>query len=237
MKKVFLTLVLAGTAALAQAQIQIGPKVGVNVATMNLGERENKVEDGIGYAAGLNVGVASNIRFTKMLSFAPEISFSQKGYKYDLGTSTMNGTEEETFKTNYIDMPLLLRGTFGSVVKAYVNAGPTLSYWLSGRYEGKGNYTENEVTQPFAYDLEVKFVKEYDQIETEDFVEVSKEHANRFEVGASFGGGVMLPVAGKNFLVDARYTLVWKDIYNEMDANEKERNKFLTLSVIYLLGN
>lgn len=236
MKKVFLTLVLVGTAALAQAQVQIGPKVGVNIATMDLGDREDKVADGVGYATGLNIGVASNIKFTEMFSFAPEISFSQKGYKYALGSSTISGTEEETFKTNYIDMPLLLRGTFGSSVKGYVNAGPSLSYWLSGRYKGNGNYTENEITVPFNYDLEVKFVEEYDKIKTEDFVEVSKEHANRFEVGASFGGGFMLPLAGNNILVDARYTLVWKDLYKEMDANEKERNKFFTLSVIYLLG-
>ena len=242
MKKVLLTLVLAGTAAFAQAQVQFGPKVGVNVATMDLGQRDDKDEAGVGSAFGLNIGVASNIKIIKGISVAPEIIFSQKGYKYaSSGEFEMMGqkvqySEEETFTSNYLEVPLLLRGTFGSVVKGYVNAGPTLSYWLNGRYIGNWTGSSGSDIQTINYDLKVKFVEEYDKIKTEDFVEVSREHANRYEMGASIGGGVMLPLAGSSLMVDARYTFAWKDIYNEMKENEKARNKMISLSVAYLFG-
>lgn len=243
MKKVLLTLLLAGTAVFAQAQVQIGPKVGVNFATADLGDRADKDESGVGYAAGVNLGAAANIKFYKMFSFAPEMSFSQKGYKYSLDEqSTMRQsikyTTEETFTASYLDMPLLLRATFGNSMKGYVNAGPTLSYWLNGRYQGEGKYTQAGIVKDYSYNVKVKFIDEYTGEEdlTEDIVEVRHDHANRFEIGASFGGGVIVPVAGRQLLIDVRYTFAGKDIYNDMKAGERAKNSMLSLSLMYLLG-
>ena len=243
MKKVFLTLLLAGTAVCAQAQVHIGPKLGVNFATSDLGDRADKDENGVGYAAGVNIGAAADIRFFKMFSFAPEISFSQKGYKYSIDEQSSlrqssKYTTKETFKANYIDIPLLLRATFGNSLKGYVNAGPTLSYWLNGRYNGQGVFTEAGTSKDYSYNVQVKFIDEYTGEEdlTDDIVEVRHDHANRFEIGASFGGGVMVPVAGRQLLIDARYTFAGKDIYNEMKANEEAKNSMLSLSLMYLLG-
>lgn len=238
MKKVILALLLAGSAAYAQAQIQIGPKAGVNFATMDLGEREDKAAEGVGTTVGATFGVAANIKMISFLSFAPELSFSQKGYRYShegerpiLGEN-QSFSDTETFKAHYLDMPLLLRGTFGTTVKGYVNAGPSLSYWLNGRYKGYGNTNTTE----YSYDLRIKFVDEYKDIRTEEFIEVSKEHARRFELGAALGGGIILPLGGSDLLIDARYTHAFKDIYKEMPETEKARNRVFSVSVMYLFG-
>lgn len=245
MKKLLLAVVLAGTAAYAQAQVQIGPKVGLNVSTMDLGDSEEKEEKSIGSTLGLNIGVAANIKFSDAFSFAPELSFSQRGYgnlKYSTfeiyeGTDvTVEYKTEESFRASYMELPLLFRGTFGGAVKGYVNAGPSLGYWLGGRYKGEGSGETPDGTLPFTFDLDVKFVDEYKEYVTEEFVEVSKEDANRLQIGAAIGGGVILPVAGKSLLVDARYTLAFNDIYNNMPEKEKARNKGFALSLIYLLG-
>ena len=237
---------LVGTAIFAQAQIQIkyGAKIGVNAATMNHGEREDKNSDGFKSTLRANIGLAADIKVLSIISVAPEISYSQKGYSYSFsGEHFKDGvlvkySEEENFKTGYIDMPVLIRGTFGSVIKGYVNAGPTFSYWLDGRYKGNWNGTYGSLPMIKNYDMKVKFVDEYPDNfeETEDIKEVRHDHANRLELGASFGGGLMLPLLGNNILIDARYTMAMKDMYNAMEDRQKARNRVLTLSAIFLIN-
>ncbi|EMR02607.1 porin family protein [Cesiribacter andamanensis] len=246
MKKILLPLLLLGSTFYAQAQssIQLGPKVGLNLTTMDLGNTQDRTEQEIGYSPGLSLGVATSFKINSLLSFTPEISYAQYGYKGLVFTSTEEAesgematwTTKESFRTSFIDMPLLLRGTFGGPTKLYINAGPTLGYWLSGRYEGSGSGTYEGAEISYQYKLDVKFVDQYKDYKTDEFVEVSPEDSQRLQWGAAFGGGLMLPLAGNDLLVDARYSLAFTDLYKNMEGNEKARNKGFSLSLIYLFG-
>lgn len=242
MKKILLILLLAGTAVCAQAQVQFGPKLGLNLTKMSTDDPAmDELERTMG--TGVNFGAAMSIDINEMFSFAPELSFSRKGEKFtyeftegdpDMGQFTAK--INMTLKLNYIDMPLLVRATFGDNFKWYLNAGPTLGYWAGGKVLGSVSMNGMPLgSQTF----KIKFVDGVaaEPTEESDYMEISKDDANRFEVGASFGGGAILPVLNQKLLIDARYTLGLTDMANEMEGvGSKLRNNVASFSVIYLFS-
>lgn len=240
MKKILLTLALAGAALCAQAQVQFGPKLGLNVSKMNMDDMEMEGLERT-MTTGVNLGIATNFQINDRFSFAPELSFSRKGERFTYSFSEQDpdgfgfsGKIGMTAKFSYIDMPLLLRANFGESFKWYLNAGPTLGYWAGGKAVMK---VEMEDFPSMSRTLKIKFVDGEAQEPSEEssYLEVPKDEANRFEVGASFGGGAMLPVLNQNLLIDARYTLGLTDMAKEIDGlGTKARNNVFSLSVIYL---
>jgi opacity protein-like surface antigen len=75
--------------------------------------------------AGAHVGLTFEVPLVYPLSFAPEILFSQKGYKAE----TSYGTFRQ--RTNYIDIPLLAK--FRVVRGFNIVAGPQLTFQTSTR--------------------------------------------------------------------------------------------------------
>ena len=125
MKKVILSLaILAGVTSAANAQTRFGVKAGLNLANITA-----KDIDGNKNLLGAAAGVMADVSFSDLISFHPELLFSQKGVRY----------EETGFKgqvrTNYIDLPLLLR------VKAdglFFEAGPQAGLLVSQKFEANG---------------------------------------------------------------------------------------------------
>ena len=127
MKKFILSLgLLAGVAGVANAQeARFGVKAGVNLASIT-GDNTN----GIKNTVGASVGVMADISFSDLISFHPELLFSQKGAKQE-----DSGFKVDT-RLNYIDLPLLLR------VKAdglFFEAGPQVGFLASHKTEATYN--------------------------------------------------------------------------------------------------
>jgi hypothetical protein len=74
---------------------------------------------------GAHVGLTFEIPLVYPLSFAPEVLFSQKGYKAE----TLDGTFKQ--RTNYIDVPLLAK--FRVVRGFNIVAGPQLTFLTGTR--------------------------------------------------------------------------------------------------------
>ena len=112
MKKLFIIAIGVLTAGAVHAQnVSFGVKAGGNMSNIIKTNDPNYKTD---YKPGFNAGLTMEIGISKALAFAPELMFSQKGYK----TDSFGGTFTQT--TNWIDIPIL----------AKINAAPSFNVFL-----------------------------------------------------------------------------------------------------------
>ncbi len=238
MKKVYVTLALACMSIGAMAQVKVGPKVGLNMTKISDGE---KTGEGVKepYTLGLNLGVAFSLPVSESFSIAPEITFSQKGavlkgeFEDIIGTETFSGSMKNTLRLNYLDIPVLARIAFGESTKGYLNVGPTLGYWLGG-YD---KITVELNGEKESEKQKMVFVDEgYEAKENE--LSINKKNANRLEVGASAGGGVMFDTSAGSLMLDLRYNVGLTNMFDYDDADDRiMKNHGASLSLIYLIGS
>ncbi|MDQ2792551.1 MAG: PorT family protein [Bacteroidota bacterium] len=137
MKKILLSLaVLVGVASAAHAQeTRFGVKAGVNLAKLTgyyAGDNKNLVS--------LAAGVMADFGVSDLLSFHPELLYSQKGSKPNTARATGQ------VRTSYLDLPLLLR------VKAdglFFEAGPQVGLVVAQKSEidfGNGSVVSSTST-------------------------------------------------------------------------------------------
>jgi hypothetical protein len=122
MKKIFLLIVMAGSFAVAKAQISYGAKAGLNVANVGGEDVEgNKAKAGFYLGGFIGVPVAESF------SIQPELVFSLQGVKFD-GDSKVN--------MSYLNIPILARYTTGSGF--FAETGPQLGFLLSAKAKEDG---------------------------------------------------------------------------------------------------
>ncbi|RTQ53438.1 PorT family protein [Hymenobacter gummosus] len=101
MKKTFLALLLCAATGSTFAQgIKLGLKIGPTLSTIS-GKDSDMANPSL--LLGPHGGITANFGLTDMLSFQPELLYSQKGYRYDFTTTKGDVVH------HYIDVPLLLR--------------------------------------------------------------------------------------------------------------------------------
>lgn len=200
----FLLLFIASASVFAQAQI--GVRAGANWATIVDGEdAPSGVEEP--WRPGIVLGVASSFHITEMIALAPEINYSQRGFMYE---GTFDGAAVDyNERHNFLEIPVLLRVSFGDVLKGYINAGPTLSYWLGGKFK--------------------------DGIDEGDLDFDAMENEKRLEVGASLGGGIGLDTGAGSFLIDLRYTRGFTDLEDNLTGDSQFKSQLIAVSLIFLV--
>lgn len=108
---------------------------GVNISNV---VNVNDYNFSTGTLAGLNAGIGLEVPFNYGLAFEPELLYSGKGY------SAVTNTGEFSQRTNWIDMPLLLKirpvPNFNFVV------GPQVSFLLSTQNTFKNGYSTQTQT-------------------------------------------------------------------------------------------
>ncbi|MBD2768738.1 PorT family protein [Hymenobacter sp. BT664] len=123
MKKVILSLgLLVSVVGAASAQeTRFGIKAGASLSTLTGGDdNENK------NLVGANAGIMADISFSDLISFHPELLYSQKGAKAE------NDFIKVQTRPSYLDVPLLAR------VKAdglFFEAGPQVGFLLAIKNE------------------------------------------------------------------------------------------------------
>ena len=132
MKKIVLSLgLLLGIAGVAQAQeTRFGAKVGLGLANVT-GSDTKELKNLVVF----NGGVMADISFSDLISFHPELLYSQRGAKTEgtVGGISYTGTT----RFGYVDVPLLLR------IKAsglFFEVGPQLGILLSRNSEYTASY-------------------------------------------------------------------------------------------------
>ena len=135
-KSVYLLLILSSITSIGLAQIRIskGLMGGVNLATAGGADVSTDVKSTTGYAAG----VFLELNIPGPFSFEPEALYSIKGSKTESSGNTFTAT------STYIDVPVLLKYYFPSlVVKPFLFAGPSYSILLSAKRKVEGSSVTN----------------------------------------------------------------------------------------------
>lgn len=137
MKNFVLTLgLVTGLTGAAQAQtgVTYGVKGGFNAATFS-GKLNNHTDSEISefesVRPGFSAGGFVNFNVSKIFAIQPELLYSQKGASLD----DFQGNSNVTFKstTGHLDLPVMLRATFGRNGQFFAELGPQVSYLVSNR--------------------------------------------------------------------------------------------------------
>lgn len=128
MRKIVLLIAIIGigTASFAQ-DIKYGVKGGLNLANFS-GDDINGDSK-----ADIYFGGFMRIDLTESLAFQPELIYSRQGSSND-----SEGIDSK-FKTNFLNIPLLLRTKMLGSDKLYAIAGPQIGIHLSSELEEDGN--------------------------------------------------------------------------------------------------
>ncbi len=121
MKKVIILAIGVLFAGAANAQ-SFGIKGGANFANIiKTGDEDFNTE----LKPGFNAGIFVEIPIVSSFSIAPELMFSQKGYKTS-GTSLLFGPNEYSVTTNFIELPILAK--INATNKFSIVLGPQVSF-------------------------------------------------------------------------------------------------------------
>ena len=171
-----------------------------------------------------NIGLVSELELTDNIGIQGEVVYTKKGFEidenYDLTLFDfpvpIGATAISRF--NYIEAPLMLKAKFGNeVVKGYVLGGPTFGYATSGQLTTRA-----------------KVIVEFDLFTTD--IPLETINYERFEVGATAGGGVAFQVGSGQLFADARYHYGFTEIYDIPLLSERVQNRGVSLNVGYMHG-
>jgi hypothetical protein len=129
MKKFFLLLIFF--VLQINAQVKIGVQAGINLANISMDPTPEGYD--IGSRNGLILGGILNYNFSPVLGLQIAPAYIQKGASIDISTTDdgANIEIEATFSANYIDVPFLLKATFGNQqVKPFLLAGASIAFLM-----------------------------------------------------------------------------------------------------------
>jgi hypothetical protein len=176
--------------------IEKGVKAGVNLATFR-GEFADIADPQV--RTGLVGGAFVALGFAPDLAVQVEALYSQKGAKFVGERTDGLGNplgEFETFaKLDYLEVPVLLRGTLlrGSPVQPMYFLGPTAGFSLGGRVESDG-------------------------VPDEDL-----EDLKAVDLGLALGAGARFALAGRAVTAEFRWTTGFTDVY-DIEGNAESIN-------------
>jgi hypothetical protein len=179
MKKLIFTNLLALVAGLTFGQTLI-PKAGATFSKFGGSDEKNQK-----FNVGFTLGMGFNLPLgAGPFSIQPELNFIQKGSEDNVTVVTTNYTTK--FKLNYLEVPVLLKASFGAATKIHINAGPSIAVGLGGKVKATQGSDSAEFNVKFGEGDDAKTLY-YD---------------NKMDFGLQFGGGVTI---AEIIMLDIRY--------------------------------
>jgi len=185
------------------AQVQLGLQAGANFADVTLDPTQEGFETSM--KTGFLFGGMVFYSFSPILGLQVEPAYVQKGAKVDLTLSEAGETvqAEATLTADYIDIPVLLKASFGDgPVKPYLLAGASIAFLL-GDVElelDKATINGQDVTDMIPSDERTQKL----ETKSTDFI-------------LNFGGGVLIPLGQVNIFIEGQYNLGLSDLNDEPD--------------------
>ena len=262
MKNLFSAILLtagfagAATSAQAQAAIEFGPRLGLNISTFKeSGVPASNIEQEINAVAGLQVGLTLNAAINDHFSFQPSLLFTQKGAELvgrvsAPGASTAYKTDIKfTAKPrfNYLELPLNFVYTFGGREGFQVFAGPYAALGVSGSGSAKGEINTNDpallalgATGTFPATLNVEFGSQQNDNSNSNTTPGSLSAtitARRFDAGLNAGVGYRVgPFQAQLGYGLGLVNFVPKDTQGN-DTDTKSYHRVWQLSANYFFGS
>ncbi len=172
------------------AQLRVGALAGLNVASVSV----DGGNDDYSSRLGLGLGGVIDYALKQNLHLHIEPMYLQKGSKIESGTQKM------TYKTTYIEIPLLVKYGFqtGGNIAPYVMAGPSLGFNLDAKFDVEGQG------------------------------EVDDDETKIFDFGVGLGGGASMPMGNNSIFAEVRYVLGLPNV-NKDDSEPEVKNRGLQI--------
>ena len=226
MKKFFsllLTFLLAFFIISANAQVKLGIQAGINLADVSVDPLPQGYETSM--RTGLMAGGIINFNFSPILSLQAEPAYIQKGSSVDI-SGTENGANikaEGTYSADYIDIPVLLKVSFGDQqVKPFLLAGISVAILLGDVKLNLDKITMNgqDVTSQVPSDQR----EQIQSAKTTDFV-------------MNLGGGASISLEQIELFIEGQYNLGLTNVSDEPnnDTNIKTRGIQIKAGVLFPL--
>jgi opacity protein-like surface antigen len=211
MKNTLIAVMVVAVVSTASAQKFI-PRFGASVFKVT-GE---EVPDSAGTSSllGLTLGIGYQVPINDRFSFQPELNFVQKGIKSDFDLEQDGQSFKGTIKLviDYLEIPLLVKATFGSTTKYFILAGPSLGYGIGGRVKYK-LITNDPLIGTTSGQTGIEFGEQ-----PENYDGSNVYISNRIDFGIQGGAGVL--IANKVF-IDIRYSLGLSDVQDGYDSKNR----------------
>ena len=209
---------LVVTALSVSAQATIGFKAGFNSNNVYTTETLGALAPDFNATNQVHFGIVTDIPVAGGFSVQPEFNYITKGFTLNqgldaplFGVELPVGVTAET-QFSYLEVPLLAKYSFGqNSVRPYLVAGPTFGYATSGKIETRANAI---------IDINLGTTK----------LNLDNIDYQRFEVGATIGGGLQFDLGTVRAFADARYARGFTELYDIPVVNEKVRNQGFALS-------
>lgn len=195
------------------AQLSMGAKAGIRIASMTGFTAENFGEEGEEFRTenviGVDVGAVLSYQVSSLFTIQPELSYVQKGVKI-IGSEDGFGTEG-ILRVNNLELTALAKLTFGSgQVQGYFAAGPSFGYALDGKIESEVDL----LGSPLKFKMDLDF----------DEMEFS-----RTDFGGILGAGVLFNAGPVNLFLDGRYAIGFTNL-NTGDDDIESQNRGISLT-------
>jgi hypothetical protein len=252
------SLVGATTTAQAQSTIEFGPRLGLNISTVQESgtpDPSSGFNDEIKSIAGVQIGATLNVGINDNLSFQPSLIYSRKGAEF---TGTADVPFNPAYKTTieatatpkigYLELPLNFVYTFGGHDGFQVFAGPYVAMGVSSEGSAKGKINTNDPDVLFALggmttfpaSLKVKFGDQ--QVEEDPNANPNNTNiaatvvVRRFDAGLNAGVGYRVgPFQAQLGYGLGLVNFVPKDTDGN-DTGSKAYNRVFQLSANYFFG-
>lgn len=195
---------------LLAAQVLVGPVVGTQVSWAKFGNSDNNELYSVQPVYGFHVGGSIAFRVQKRFFLQSSILYTQKSKQIE-GKLDQMLNNKSTY--HYIEMPLLYTAEFkfsmgrDKVFKAYIGAGPNISYWLGGNGLLLNSDLNENLINPPSYSLPytITFGKDLSSVQQG---EMNIEDPNRWQLGLQLSSGVIFePWKDQKIMITARYIL------------------------------
>lgn len=195
-----------GSPVMAQNNL-IGPLIGLNLANVDVDIKEEEQQVNTSTRTGFAFGGAFYLSFTPNIGIQCEPVYIQKGAKVNVKW-TENGTSidmDQTFKTNYIDIPVLLKASFGQKnIRPYILAGPYIALRTGDAMVDVDRLAVNgqDITSQIpSNEREVKL-----DTKSTDF-------------GINLGAGFLFPLTTNYLFIEGQYSIGLTNINAEEDGD------------------
>lgn len=214
----FLTLTTLTTLS---AQYSAGARIGNtwnNVTSNDLnGTVDFKNMSNISMGAFYELGLGTHF------SIQPEVNYNIKGFRSDVSKEdfTLFGINlplggSAVTQIRYVDVPVLMKYKMGNTeggVKAYIMAGPSIGYALSGNIETRGKVL---------VDFKI----------ADSPINLNSNNYKRTEVAGVVGAGIELPIGERaKIFADARFAKSLTDVYELPVVGSRLRNQSFGIGV------
>ncbi len=178
------------------AQMQIGPRAGLNIANL-AGDDADFLGESLDSRTGFNGGIFFMYQFSDLFAIQPEAYYTMKG-----ATLSINSVDL-TISLDYIEVPVLLKLVIpvkGSNIRPSIFAGPSVGFNTTAKVkvEADGESEEEDI----------------------------KEDVKSTDFGLVFGGGIGFMVGKNELGFDIRYILGLSSIDDSSDEVDLKNTAF-----------